>query len=120
VTYDSVFIIIDHLNDDNLVAQPAVAIGTECPLSCKTLTREEVQQLASADPPAENRLAALISTVRVKNMLGDIQANRGNFRHGRLPQVVFNTSTLAHRCRRGASPPSPNSRICVEPAETGR
>jgi hypothetical protein len=42
----------------------------------------------------------------VENLLGDIQTDCGNFRHGRLPEVVFNTSTLAHRCRRGASTPS--------------
>lgn len=41
-----------------------------------------------------------------ENMLGNIQPDYANFQHGRLPQVVFNTSTVAHRCRRGASAPS--------------
>ena len=51
----------------------------------------------------------LVRPVHVKNLLRDIQTNRANLRHGRLPQVVLNTSTLAHRCRRGASTPSPKA-----------
>ena len=35
--------------------------------------------------------------------LRQIHANRANLTHGRLPRVVFNTSTLARRGRRGAS-----------------
>lgn len=57
-------------------------------------------------PPSERRRAALVRAVRVKNTLGDIQTYRGSLRHGRLPLVVINTSTMAHRCRRGASTPS--------------
>lgn len=45
--------------------------------------------------------------VRVKRTLGDIQPDCGNLRRGRLLQVVFNISTMAHRCRRG--PPTPSS-----------
>ena len=33
-------------------------------------------------------------------MFGDIQTDYANLRHGCLPLVVLNTSTLAHRCRR--------------------
>ena len=33
---------------------------------------------------------------------GDIQTGRANVPHGRLSQVVLNTSTMGHRCRRGA------------------
>ena len=58
-------------------------------------------------------MARRINTVRLKNMLSDIQPDYANFRHGRLPQVVFNTSTLAHRYRRGASTPSPIADIGV-------
>ena len=47
----------------------------------------------------------LIRSVNMKDVLGDIQTDCDNFRHGSLPQVVLNTSTLAHRCRRGASTP---------------
>jgi hypothetical protein len=67
---------------------------------------EEIQKLSSTDPLAEYRSTPLIRSVNVKDVLGDVQTDYDNFRHGRLPQVVLNTSTLAHRCRRGASTPS--------------
>jgi hypothetical protein len=40
-----------------------------------------------ADPLAEQHVPELIDAVRVENMLGDIQSDRGNLLHGRLPQV---------------------------------
>jgi hypothetical protein len=43
--------------------------------------------------------------MNVKDVLGDIQTDYDNFRHGRLPQVVLNTSTLASMPS-GASTPS--------------
>src|SRR5262245_11572339 len=64
---------------------------------------EEIQKLSSTDPLAEYRSTPLIRSVNVKDVLGDIQTDYGNFRYGRLPQAVLNTSTLAHRCRRRAS-----------------
>ena len=54
-----------------------------------------------------------IDAVRLKNMLGDIQPNDANFQHGRLPQVVINTSTVAQQGRRGASTPSPLADISL-------
>jgi hypothetical protein len=45
-------------------------------------------------------------SVNVQDVLGDIQTAYDNFRHGRLPQVGLNTSTLAHRCRRVGIHPS--------------
>jgi hypothetical protein len=42
------------------------------------LRREEIQQLSSADPLAEYRSTPLICSVRVKNVLGDIQTDYGN------------------------------------------
>ncbi|NIJ21070.1 hypothetical protein FHS95_002762 [Sphingomonas naasensis] len=53
------------------------------------LCGEEVEQLAATQLPAEHHRAALISATGMKNVLGDIQTDCGNFRHGRLPQVVF-------------------------------
>ena len=41
-----------------------------------------------------------------RGWLPQIQSDSANFFHGRLPRVRFNTSTLAHRGRRGASTPS--------------
>ena len=42
------------------------------------LGREEIQQLSSADPLAEYRSTPFIRSVRVKNVLGDIQTDYGN------------------------------------------
>jgi hypothetical protein len=42
------------------------------------LGREEIQQLSSADPLAEHCSTAPICSVRVKNMLGDIQTDYAN------------------------------------------
>jgi hypothetical protein len=42
------------------------------------LRREEIQQLSSADPLAEYRSTPFICSVRVKNVLGDIQTDYGN------------------------------------------
>jgi hypothetical protein len=70
-------------------------------LRCK-----EIQQLSSTDPLSEYHSTPLIRSVNMKDVLGDIQTDYDNFRNGRLPQVVLNTSTLAHRCRREASTPS--------------
>jgi len=46
---------------------------------------EEVQQLSSADPLAEYRSTPLIRSMNVKHVLGDIQTDYDNFRHGCLP-----------------------------------
>jgi hypothetical protein len=44
----------------------------------------------------------------VKDLRCEIQSDRGSFTHGRLlSDGSFNTTILAHRCRRGASTPSP-------------
>jgi hypothetical protein len=67
---------------------------------------KEIQQLSSTDPLAEYHSTPLIRSVNMKDVFGDLGTDYDNFRHGRLPQVMLNTSTLAHRCRRGASTPS--------------
>src|SRR6516165_9574589 len=41
--------------------------------------------------------------------LRDVQTDRANLLHGRLLRWQFDTVTLAHRCRRGASTPSPRA-----------
>src|SRR5262249_58766294 len=66
--------------------------------------REEIQQLSPRDPLAEYRSTPPIHSVSMKNILGDIQTDYDSLRHGPLPQVVLNTSTLAHQCRRGRPP----------------
>jgi len=40
-------------------------------------------------------------------VLRNVQTDRGSLLHGRLLRWQFDTVTLAHRCRRGASTPSP-------------
>jgi hypothetical protein len=45
--------------------------------------------------------------VRLENLLRDIQSDRANLRHGRLPQVVLSTPPLWHTdAVEGASTPS--------------
>lgn len=52
----------------------------------RRLTGEEVQQLAPRQLPTEHHRTALVGAVRMKNVLGDIQTDCDNLRHGRLPQ----------------------------------
>jgi len=40
-------------------------------------------------------------------VLRNVQTDRSSLLHGRLLRWQFDTVTLAHRCRRGASTPSP-------------
>jgi len=50
-------------------------------LQCHQTARvssEEVEQLAARDLPTEHGTPRRIRSVRVKNMLGDIQPDRGN------------------------------------------
>ncbi|MCC8954532.1 hypothetical protein H8B02_14070 [Bradyrhizobium sp. Pear77] len=49
------------------------------------LGREEIPPLSSADPLAEHCSTLSICSVHVKNVLGDIQTDYDNLRHGRLP-----------------------------------
>jgi hypothetical protein len=48
------------------------------------LPGEERQHARPADPPAELHAPALVDAMHMKNMLGDIQSDRGNLFHGRL------------------------------------
>jgi hypothetical protein len=52
---------------------------------------------------AEQNRARCIGSVGLEDTLRKIQPDCANLSHGRLPQVVFNTSTVAHRGRWGAS-----------------
>ena len=53
------------------------------------LTCKEPEQFPARQLATEPRAAALICAMRMENTLGNIQTDRGNFRHGRLPQVVL-------------------------------
>src|SRR6516165_3414807 len=47
-----------------------------------------------------------IRSMYLEHVLRDVQTDRGSLLHGRLLRWQFDTVTLAHRCRRGASTPS--------------
>src|SRR5215472_98605 len=47
--------------------------------------------------------------MHLEHMLRDVQTDRGSLLHGRLLRWQFDTVTLARRCRRGASTPSPQA-----------
>jgi hypothetical protein len=42
------------------------------------VAEEEVEQLAARQPPAKHGTSGRIRSVRVENMLGDIQTDRGS------------------------------------------
>src|SRR5918993_2516429 len=67
------------------------------------LACQEGQHLLAPEPLAEHDGAGRARAVRLEHVLGQVQADGANLFHGRLPPVVLNTTTLARRCRRGAS-----------------
>src|SRR5262249_59884601 len=54
-----------------------------------------------------------IRSMHLKHVLRDVQTDHGSLLHGRLLWWQFDTVTLARRCRRGASTPSPEAAIRV-------
>src|SRR5579871_1581681 len=61
------------------------------------LRRAEIEQLSSANPLAQYCSTTLVRSVNVKNVLGDIETDYANLRHGRLPlsgaqHIHFGTS----------------------------
>src|SRR5215831_17584901 len=61
-----------------------------------------------------------IRSMHVEHVFRDVQTDRGSLLHGRLLWWQFDTVTLAHRCRRGASTPSPIADIRRESPNAGR
>src|SRR5215472_17013576 len=47
--------------------------------------------------------------MHLEDTLRNVQTDRGRLLHGRLLRWQFDTVTLARRCRRGASTPSPQA-----------
>src|SRR3954470_24800909 len=70
------------------------------------LPREKLKHLGPHKALAEHHPAGRIGPVRLKYPLRNIKPYRASLAHGRLPWWLLNTTTLAHRCRRGASTPS--------------
>src|SRR4051794_32289479 len=69
------------------------------------LPREKLEHLGPHQALAEHHPAGRIGPVRLKYPLRNIKPYRASLAHGRLLWGLLNT-TLAHRCRRGASTPS--------------
>src|SRR5215472_9373750 len=47
--------------------------------------------------------------MHLEHVFRDVQTDRGSLLYGRLLRWQFDTVTLAHKCRRGASTPSPRA-----------
>jgi len=60
-----------------------------------------------SDALAEQHMPGSIQSMHVEHVFRDVQTDRGSLLYGRLLRWQFETATLAHRCRRGASTPSP-------------
>src|SRR5262249_41320967 len=67
----------------------------------------ETEKLRASDALAEQHMPGSIRSMQVEHVFRDVQTDRGSLLHGRLLRWQFDTATLAHRCRRGASTPSP-------------
>src|SRR3954462_1704347 len=67
------------------------------------LPREKLKHLGPHQALAEHHPAGRIGPVRLKYPLRNIKPYRASLAHGRLSWWLLNTTTLAHRCRRGAS-----------------
>src|SRR3954453_10024214 len=70
------------------------------------LARKEGEHLRAPELLAENDGARRARAVRLEHVLGQIQADGANLFHGRLPLVVFNTTTIPRGGRPGAPTPS--------------
>src|SRR5215467_14631647 len=69
----------------------------------------ETEKLRASDALAEQHMPGSIRSMQVEHVFRDVQTDRGSLLHGRLLRWQFDTATLAHRCRRGASTPSPDA-----------
>src|SRR6185295_2775051 len=70
------------------------------------LPREKLEHLGPHQALAEHHPAGRIGPGPLEDPRRNIKPYRASLAHGRLPWWLFNTTTLAHRCRRGVSTPS--------------
>src|SRR5262249_19368835 len=68
---------------------------------------QKTEKLHASNALAKQHMPGTIRSMHLEHVLRDVQTDRGNLLHGRLLWWQFDTVTLAHRCRRGASTPSP-------------
>src|SRR6516165_12689521 len=92
------------------LARPVVRAGTGFHRNdAPGLRCYETEKLRASDALAEQHMPGSIRSMQVEHVLRDVQTDRGSLLHGRLLRWQFDTATLAHRCRRGASTPSPTA-----------
>src|SRR5215472_16659315 len=90
------------------LARPLVRTGTGFHrYHAPGLRCQETEKLHASDALAEEHMPGTIRSVHLEHVLRDVQTDRANLLHGRLLRWQFDTATLANRCRRGASTPSP-------------
>src|SRR6516165_2610209 len=74
---------------------------------------EKTEKLHASDALAKEHMPGTIRSMHLEHLLRDVQTDRGSLLHGRLLRWQFDTVTLARRCRRGASTPSPRRSMCA-------
>src|SRR6266516_7317674 len=76
-----------HVMTEGLKPAPPIMCGRTCLNADETgrQRREELQQLRSRDAPADHYRATGVHAVNLKNRLRDIETDRANLAHGRLP-----------------------------------
>src|SRR6516164_5048901 len=90
------------------LTRPVVRAGTGFHRNdTRGLRREKTEKLPASDALAKQHMPGTIRSMYLEHVLRDVQTDRGSLLHGRLLRWQFDTVTLAHRCRRGASTPSP-------------
>src|SRR5262249_25852555 len=68
---------------------------------------QKTEKLHASNALAKEHMTGTIGSMHLEHVFPDVQTDRGNLFYGRLLRWQFDTVTLAHRCRRGASTPSP-------------
>src|SRR5690242_5661912 len=74
---------------------------------------EETEKLHASDALAKEHTPGTIRSMHLEHVFPDVQTDRGSLLHGRLLRWQYDTVTLAHRCRRGASTPPPKAVACL-------
>src|SRR5215469_1103687 len=64
---------------------------------------QKTEKLHASNALAKEHIPGTIRSMHLEHVLRDVQTDRGSLLHGRLLRWQFDTVTLAHRCRRGAS-----------------
>src|SRR5262249_7660261 len=70
---------------------------------------EETEKLRASDALAKEHMPGTVRSMHLEHVFRDVQTDCGSLLHGRLLRWQFATVPLAHRCRRGASTPSPTA-----------